>query len=297
MIEIALHKSPQPQQPQPPNHPLHNANHSISPSGFQPLRSHIVSSYYEDDESEIFDEKEIKASHTSSLSNFTAHRRRPQTHQVASTQAILSQVPLTPAASAAAPSPSAATGGVPAGGVEYPLIVPYSLSDVKLSLCLYAGPACFESETILTEVRPHCRQVVYSKSDENTVAIVAKSLSSSKSINLLLLYLDPHSHFNTSPAVLMGRLRKMGYCGFAILIADVATSPDTSDRFLKCGGDGILSKPVLNRRAIHRVLIGTYPHSPSSSSHLSSPLSLALFSRPLPSSLVLRVPSFVSKER
>ena len=233
MIEIAIHKPHQSSHLM--SHQLRSPSHSLSPSGFQPLRSHIVSSYYDEDEPEIFEEKEMQSSPTSSLSNYTSQRRRSRTTP---------QTSAAPCSTTSIQSPKCSTQ-----------IIPYSLSDVKLNCSLYAGPVCFDSERVLTELRTHCRQVLYSKSDENTLAIVAKSLSSLKTINLIILYLDPH--FNISPAVLIGRLRKMGYCGFAILIADVATSPDTSDRFLKCGGDGILSKPVVNRRAIHRVLIGT----------------------------------------
>jgi hypothetical protein len=146
-----------------------------------------------------------------------------------------------------------ATGGAPPPQSPLPT-VPYALTDVTLNRTLYAGPACFDSETVLKEVKSHCSVVEYTKSAADTPALVASSLSTLDSINLLVLDMDPQG--GLSPAVLIGKLRKMGFCGFAILLADVSTAPDSSDRFLRCGGDGILCKPMVNRRAVHRVLIG-----------------------------------------
>lgn len=206
-----------------------NISNLQSPPGFQPLRSQIVSrseySHYEEDEPERYNEKELVSSQTSSLKSF-APRPRPQ------------MKPTNPQPLPKSPVPS---------------VVAYHIGDVMLNRCLYAG-AAFEDESVLNDVNTHCKEVMYSKSDSMTMSLVAKSLSTLKSINLIILDMDPE--INPAPAILMGKLRRMGYCGFSILLADVSLSPDTSDRFLRCGGDGILFKPVTNRRAVHRILIG-----------------------------------------
>ena len=222
-------------------------NHLQAPPSFQPLGSQIMSrseySCHDEDDAERYDEKDLRASRASSLGNYARKKASRKFHQSATSQPQ-------PHSSSSSSQPA-----VPPPRPPLP-IVSYTLSDVMLNCCLYAGhEGGVDRETVLGELTPRCRSLLSSRSDAATSSIVAKALSSLKSINLIILDLDPQ--VTSAPDVLMGKIRKMGYCGFAILLSDVPTSPDSSDRFLRCGGDGILFRPVVNLQAVHRVLIGT----------------------------------------
>jgi hypothetical protein len=261
-IEMDLLKPPNASASTPSVTPRNHIH--VAPKMYQPLLSQVRSlSHFDDDDTERYEEKEMLASSTSTLGHYARGRSLQKAHQSPKRQ--LSGVglagSLSPASSAGGISTptsfASAAAAAPQAHSQSPLtVVPYMLADVMLNRTVYAGPPCFDADTVLKEVRLHSTEVQHTKSAADMPALVAKSLSSLESINLIILDMDPQG--GLSPAVLVGKLRKMGYCGFAILLADVSTAPDSSDRFLKCGGDGILCKPMVNRRAIHRVLIGEW---------------------------------------
>lgn len=136
-----------------------------------------------------------------------------------------------------------------------PIMISYTINDVMLNNCVYTGISCQSTDNILHELNSKCQQILFPKTDTEIISIISNSLMCLKSINLIILDTDRNSSLTSS--VLMAKLRKLGYIGFAVLLSS-QKYPDTNERFLNCGGDGILWKPVTNIKAIQRVLIGKF---------------------------------------
>ncbi len=196
---------------------------------FQPIRSRCEPSIVDDeDDYDRYYEREMIASSISSLSHYTK-KQSNKTSKPFKT------------------SPSTSRSTIP--------IIPYTYNDVMLNSCVYAGLTSSDREILSVEMDSHCKQIHCTKKDIDTISLIVNSLSSLKSINLIFLDVNlPTLH----PAILIAKMRKLGYCGFAVLLS-TDQSPATNERFLACGGDAILMKPLPKRKkAIQRVMIGEF---------------------------------------
>lgn len=226
----------------PPPDTIESESQPLPHSSYQPVRSQNRSrcdashvSHVDDqdisDDIEHYNEGVLVSSTTSSLSYYT--KRKSINSNRATIQPLSSPITFQYRSS--------------------PTIVSYTINDVMLNNCLYGGSPSQSTEKVLNELNDRCKHVLFAKSDTEIISTISNVLLCLKSINLIILDTDRNSTLTSS--VLMAKLRKLGYIGFAVLLSS-QKSPDTNERFLNCGGDGILWKPVTNIKAIQRVLIG-----------------------------------------
>ena len=236
-VEIELYPPPIESQPSFSSPSDQQQDHSSSAtSPYQPIRSQSRSrcdvsrvSHVDDQDTnndiEEYDDGVLVSSATSSLNHYKKRKPTKSNQSNQSNQSTTSSIP----------------------------VVPYLIEDVMLKSCLYAGSPSQSTENMLNEINLRCKQIHYPKSDGEIITMMTNALISLKTINLLVLDTDRNASLTSS--VLMAKLRKLGYCGFAVLLSS-ENFPDTNERFLNCGGDGILWKPIKNIKAIQRVLIG-----------------------------------------